>query len=240
MRWCELSEQHLAEIEKWHVGGELADGWEERVGDFESDKLGIKDPPDPNQHDLFPDAPTHVKPGASPYGHNSPYVRIGSIGEYSVGRPRAEGDDEDASGAVFPDEMPDRVLVVVFDAVTPVGYVLGDFMKANMGEDQALKIEGVRIDRKYGGRGLGVELYRWLLQNMTDWIEADDTQTQGGAGLWKKFVLSPEFQVFHEWKGVDPDDDEMEDAEWKEITDLDMLERAYQYDASYLWVRLAE
>lgn len=241
MRLNDLFESRLEEIDKYGSGGDLGDGWEERQGHFAPEELGIKPPADPNQPDLFPDSATQMKPGASPFRDRTPYVKIGNIGDYSVGRRRVPEDGIGDTAQIIPETHPDHVLIVVFDAIIPVGYIEGDFSTASMEGEEALKVEGVRIDKAYAGKGIGLQLYRWVLTHVTEWIEADNTHTAAGAKVWEKFVTSPDFEVYHEVLNAEPESDEEADwAEWKRVDDLPTLARCYELDDSYLWVRLAQ
>ena len=236
-----LVESKITEIER---GASLEDDWEDQEGEFAPEKLGVPGKEDPNQPKLFPDEelPRRVKPGASPFGDSTPMVQVGNLPNgYAVARPRTKFDDEDS---IYHDPMPGddfyeaEVLFVVFDDITPVGYVRGKIGSVSSEIDgnggSCVKVSGVRTDKAYLKRGIALMLYAWMMKEVADYIEADDIQSDGGVRLWEKMVLSPQFEVLYEHPYHSDRSGEVEDIET-----VEQLQIAYDYDDGILLARLS-
>jgi GNAT superfamily N-acetyltransferase len=235
MRLLELFQQPLSEIQ---LVSDLSDEWDDQVGDFSPEKMGVPGKEDPRQPLLFPDLPRRVKPGATPFGDKTPMVRVGELPGlgFSVARPRDRNDDEsDEQVPVIEDAV--TAFYVVFDDITPVGYLTGTFGSVSADIDGnggiSLQVSSVRIDRAYAGKGIALVLYAWLMNNVCDWLEADEMQTDEGASLWKRMVLSPQFEVVYV-SPVPHDEDNVQ-----LVNTVEELAVAYDYDGGRLLARPA-
>jgi GNAT superfamily N-acetyltransferase len=51
---------------------------------------------------------------------------------------------------------------------------------------KGLRTAAVMVMPDFRGQNLGPTMYKWVLENVCDYIIADATHTQGGAALWKR------------------------------------------------------
>jgi GNAT superfamily N-acetyltransferase len=64
-----------------------------------------------------------------------------------------------------------------------------------------LRIHGVQVQPKFRGQGLGLKMYKWLLENVCDYLMADDVQTPDGVALWKRLQAQSNIFTVEVWDG---------------------------------------
>lgn len=164
----------------------------ERGGQIESDSLDYinsKHDFQNQQLDLFQELP-----GLDPQIPKG-FEKVGRIGEYTVLRE-------------LNTRIAGEVMIVLIDKSKAIGWVsmlpvdsrsmnyplrLNPLI-GNLG-GKGLQVVGVYVDVQHRGRKLGQQMYKWILENVCDYIVADETHTASGEALWRSLIKSPEFDV---------------------------------------------
>jgi GNAT superfamily N-acetyltransferase len=180
MRYNELS-QKLDEIER---GGHLDDD------DF-VDNLHRGDFSD-SQLDLFQDIPSGVP------NLPSNYKLIGRMGEYFV----AEKLDANKPYECY--VWLTRNQAVAFVSMAPYDPQRTNYPRSVPYEipnlnGKGLRVHAVVVRESFRGKGLGPQMYQWLLSHVCDYIIADDTHTEGGVALWKRLQKMKSIFSVHVW-----------------------------------------
>lgn len=192
--------QQITEINR---GVSYDDNWDE----VKSQHRG----PNPDQGELFP----HLGPGD--------YHVLGKMGRFIVALLNRSYD-----GDVKNRESDQYKTYMVFDGETPVGYMVvgkpphGPWMGYSTG-----RVSSVKIDDSYRGKGIGLQLYAWLLANVYTFLVSDDDHTDEGAQTWIRMVKSKQFTVYtwDNWKDYGAP---------YEVKTTKGLEKVYRWDGKWV------
>jgi len=117
-------------------------------------------------------------------------------------------------------QFPAEQEIVLFDKNDSPVAVTGFKQEGTM---TSVTIILVKVLSEYQGRGLGVKMYKFILQNLNQTIVSDETQSKGGQLLWKQLNDDPEVKVYG-WKpswGLGPHqgpgDDEFTNVHWDKV-----------------------
>jgi GNAT superfamily N-acetyltransferase len=159
-------------------------------GELEADYLDDMDELDFNnpQMDLFPEHPS-VEPGLPPG-----FQKVGQIGKFTVLQDKRGGTPH-FDDSVFVYVLVDKNKAVAFLDLTTtmIGWLRQSI--SHILEGVGMQSSAIYVAPEYRNQRLAAALYNWALENVCDYIVADQTHTRQGARLWKSFLNSRKFVV---------------------------------------------
>ena len=174
MRYKEI----ISEIE---IGGAVDSSYLSHISTTHQPPEGFRN----KQYDLFSDIPT-LEP-------NLPknMKKLGNIGKLIVVELKEKNNNETTT-------------LVLFDIDKPIGWIaLGQIKRGyeinfawGAGENaKGLQVHSVYLDTSHRGQNLSIELYKWILTHVCDYLVADELQTFGGVKIWRRALNSKKFDV---------------------------------------------